>query len=151
MSLPGEVDPILDVIGKLVIELREQPQIAALVGQRVRGFELAPGDGQGPGQYRRFVLLQLLDAPRIPGFRRAPVRVPHITCKVGGLTPQDAMATYGVVAAALHAAGPRVHANGLGIYNSFDDTGPSPVKDPETQQPVVDFVITLLATTQAVA
>ena len=135
-----------DPIGKAIIELREFGDVADIVDDRVRGFEPAPGDSNTP--YRAFIVLSLLAAPPDP---RLPIQRARIGAKLYGRTPQEAMALYVAAYHALHGVGPRVHANRLGIYTSHDDTGPSQGKDPGTDQPYVDAIFELVATTMAVA
>ena len=58
---------------------------------------------------------------------------------------------YRMISNAFHMVGPRMHSNGMGIYGSWDDTGPTQDTDPVTQQPVVTFALDSFATTLAVA
>lgn len=136
-----------DVIGKLVTDLRDDTTANTLNGGRIRGFEPAPGDAQGAGQYKNFVVLVLLAARRE---NRISVYWPRVAVRCYGSTPQLAMQNYTACANALHNAGVRVYGNGLGIWNSFDDTGPSAEKDPDTGQPYVSFIAELAATTVSV-
>lgn len=142
-----------DPLGKLIIELRADAAVAAIAGAnptstvRVRGFEPGPDDAQGPGQYRAFVVLVNEGGPR---FRRVPVQRPRIAARCYGRNPAEASQLAAAVSDALHFRGPRVHANGLGIYQSWDDTGGEQDKDPDTDQPFVTLFIDLFATTQAV-
>jgi hypothetical protein len=144
---------MLDVLGKLIIELRQDPAVAAIT-ERIRGFEPAPGDAatvanSSPVRYKNaFVVLVTLATPRMKG---VPVQRPRIAARCYGRTPQEAAALYGACSDAIHHVGPRVHANGLGVYNSHDDTGGTAERDPDTGQPLVSFVIDLHATTQVVA
>jgi hypothetical protein len=144
-----------DVVGKFIIELREDADVAAIVGvnptadpPRVRGFEPAPSDVQGPGSYRAFVVVVQLDAPRLG---RLPVQRPRLAVRCYGRTPQEAAALRWACSGAIHNTGPRVHSNGLGIYQSLDETGGEQEKDPDTQQPFQVFIVDSLATTQVVA
>lgn len=152
---------MLDVLGKLLIELRDDDAVDAIAHGRVRGYEPAPdtvdpssgavveqGDARGPGEYVAFVVLTRLDAPRD---RRSVGQYPRIAIRCYGRTRPEAYALYAACSDALHGRGPRVHANGLGIYLSFDDTGASQESDPRTQQPYEEFIAALIATTQAVA
>jgi hypothetical protein len=136
-----------DVIGKLITELRADADVTALNSTRIRGFEPAPGDAKGAGSYQNFVVLVLLDAARE---KRIPVQRPRIALRCYGTTPQQAMANYAACSNALHNAGVRTYSNGLGIWNSFDDAGASADRDPDTDQPLVTFVLDLAATTVAV-
>jgi hypothetical protein len=143
----------LNVLPKIINELRDDDAVADIVGAnpdshpaRVRGFEPAPGDEAKP--YRAFVVLTSQNTPPHP---RLPVQRPIITGRAYGRTLEEAWALYMACSTALHGIGPRVHPNGLGIYASHDDVGGSQDKDPITGQPVVHFVVSLVATTQAVA
>lgn len=149
-----------DPTGKLLVELRDNDAVKAIVGTRVRAFEPAPqvvdpdtkrvlekGDVRGPGEYVAFVLLVILDPFRE---RRLPIQRPRISVQCYAATAQAAMALYAACAEALHDVGPRVYANGLGAWNSWDDSGGRPDKDPDTGQPFVEFMVELVATTQAV-
>ena len=140
----------MDVLPKLLTEIRDDDAVAAIVGTRVRGFEPAPGDAkQGTTQdpYQAFVVLVQLDAPRL---RRVPVQRATVAARCYGRTPAEAAALRWAVSNAIHLPGARVHANGLGIYQSFDETGGEQEKDPDTAQPLQTLVISALATTQAV-
>ena len=137
-----------DPVGKMVTDLRDDADVAALNGTRIRGFEPAAGDAQGAGQYQNFVVLVLLDAFRE---KRIPVQRPRIALRCYGTTPQQAMANYAACVNVLHNAGLRTYANGLGVWNSFDDTGPTAESDPDTNQPFVACVVELAATTVAIA
>lgn len=141
-------DPMLDAMGAIVLELRADPDVAALVSTRVRGGEPAEGDAQGPGEYKAFVVVVTLDAPphpSLPIFRG----VYGVNCY--GVTYQGASAVWGAVVKAMHVVRHRVKANGLGIYISVAETGGEQDKDPDTDQPVVRGTIRLTATAQAVA
>lgn len=146
---------MLDALPKLLIELRDDPDVDQLVDGRVRGYEPAPGDSAwttDPASGNRkfahaFVVLVRLDAPR---FARAPVQQARIAARCYGRTKEEAYAVYAACSDAIANRGPRLHANGLGIYISHDDTGATQDRDPVTQQPLEEFVISLAATTQAV-
>ncbi|HEX5013014.1 MAG TPA: hypothetical protein VFV72_02560 [Candidatus Limnocylindrales bacterium] len=152
---------MLDVLPKLLIELRDDDAVDAIVHGRVRGYEPAPdtidpnsgavleqGDARGPGQYVAFVVLVRLDSPRD---KRSVGQYPRIAVRCYGRTRPEAFALYAACSDALHGRGPRIHNNGLGIYLSWDDTGSSQEKDPVTDQPYEEFIASLIATTQAVA
>jgi hypothetical protein len=135
-----------DVLGKLLIELRDDADVAAIVDDRVRGGEPAPGDAIGP-PYQAFVVLVTLSTPRM---MRVPAQMPRIGVNCYGRTAQEAAQLYGACSDAIHDRGPRVYGNGLGIYISHDDSGGAAERDPDTKQPYVSFVIEAIATTQAV-
>lgn len=143
-----------DALGKLIIELRTDAGVAAIVGAnptsspaRVRGFEPAPDDAKGPGEYRAFVVLVNEGGIRM---RNVPVQRPRIAARCYGRNPAEAAQLAAAVSDAVHDKGPRVHSNGLGIYRSFTESGGEQDKDPDTSQPVVTTFIDLFATTQAV-
>ncbi len=150
---------MISALGSLVVELRDDSGVDAIVDGRVRGEDPrgtvmqagveVPGDMRGPGSYVAFVQVQTLATPRD---RRVPVQRPRFNVRCWGRTREEAMALYIACSDAVHDRGPRVRvSNGFGIYVSHDDTGAQPGKDPDTQQPYVDFVVELIATTQAVA
>ena len=139
---------MLDPLGKLLTELRDDSDVDNLVNGRVRGFEPAPGDAQPKGAYQAFVVISTLDTPRLP---RTPLQTARYGVNCYGATPQNAMAVYAACSDAIHHIGPRIRASdGLGVYISHDSTGASAEKDPDTGQPFVSFVVELIATTQAV-
>jgi hypothetical protein len=135
---------VIDPLGKLLTEIRDDPAVAALTS-RVRGGEPAPGDSATP--FQRFVVLVRLGATRK---KRAPVQEVRIAVRCYGSTYQDAAALYGAVSDAIHNVGPRIGATGVLIHRSFDDIGMGASKDPDTGQPHEDGVIQLFAATQVV-
>lgn len=140
--------PQLDPMGALITELRGDPDVAALVAARVRGFEPAPGDALGAGSYRAFVVLSALDVPPHP---RLPITFADYAVRCYGATPQGAWAVWGAVVKALHQVGPRTKSNGLLIYKTLVRSGGEQELDPDTRQPVVIGTVGVIATTQAVA
>lgn len=140
---------MLDPLGKLLTELRDDDAVDTLVDGRVRGFEPAPGDAKPAGSYQAFVVISALDAIRE---NRSPTARWVYGVRCYGTTPQNAMAVYMACSDAIHHIGPRLRASdGLGIYISHDLSGGSAERDPDTQQPYVTFTVELLATTVAVA
>ncbi len=143
---------MLDVMGRLLTEIRDAPGVAAL-GITVRVGEFAPGDLTKP--FQRIVVLSKLGVLR---FRGAPVQEVRVSarCYGQGTTNnpqqafQDAARVYGAVSDAIHDVGPRLAASGLGIFQSADATGGAASKDPDTGQPYESMVIELYATTQVV-
>lgn len=152
-------DPMLDPFGALLVELRDDADVATLVGNRVRAepappvFDpttkrlIAPGDAREKGHWIAFVVLVTLDTS-------PEAQVPLIRATYGvncyGTTHQNATAVYGAVAKAIHHVGPRLKASGLGIYQTAVISGGAQDKDPDTEQPVVRATISLIATAQAV-
>jgi hypothetical protein len=137
-----------DPLGKAVIEARADAGIAAIVGIRVSGFEPKKEWIKGPGEYVAHVVLVVDGIQRM---RRVPIQRPRLVARCVGRTPEEAAALGVAVSNAFHDQGGRVHANGLGIYRSFADSGGDQDKDPDTDQPFVTVFIDLIATTQAVA
>jgi hypothetical protein len=140
----------LDVLGRVLIEIRDDSGVAAIT-DRIRGAEpggnLNSPDVQPAGKYRPFVVLSQLAGP-------PSMSVPTADFTIGmrcyGATYQDAATLYRACSAAVHRKGPRVSPSGLGIYVSHDVSGGSASKDPDTGQPYVFGVISLIATTQVV-
>lgn len=140
---------MLDPLGKLLTELRDDDGVDALVDGRVRGFEPAAGDAKPKGSYQAFVVISALDSRREP---RSPTARWTFGVRCYGSTAQNAMAVYGACSDAINNIGPRLRASdGLGIYISHDIGGGSAERDPDTQQPYVTFTVELHATTVAVA
>ena len=135
---------MIDPLGKLLTEIRNNPAVAALT-TRIRGGEPAPGDSAVP--FGRFVVLVRLGMTRE---KRAPVQEVRIGLRCYGSTFQDAAALYGAVSDAIHHVGPRIGATGVLIHRSYDDIGMGASKDPDTGQPHEDGVIQLFAATQVV-
>ena len=129
---------MIDPLGKVLIELRDDPLTGGWCSDRVRGEEPMPdtldadgnvtrrGDARGPGEYVRFVVVSLLGGLRQP---RIPVQYPRSNVRLYGVSPQDAMTGYGYASDALHLTGGRTHNNGLHIFQSLDDTGGVPGRD----------------------
>ena len=151
----------MDALGKLVLEVRDDTAVDAIAHGRVRGVDpaaqvrnpgtgavMAAADAKGPGEYVAHVVMVLLDDPRVAP--RLPVHRPRIAVRCYGRTRAEAAALRWAVSNALHLVGPRLKTNGLGIYQTLDDSGGAQQTDPETQQPYESFVITALATTVAV-
>ena len=135
---------MIDALGTLLTEIRDDPGVAALT-TRIRGGEPAPGDAATP--FQRFVVLVRLGSTRE---KRAPVQEVRIGLRCYGATFADAAALYGAVSDAIHNVGPRIGATGVLIHRSFDDAGLGAQTDPDTGQPHEDGVISLFAATQIV-
>lgn len=154
MSGEGMWDPV----GRLIIELREDEAVAAIVGEnphaarpvdrRVRSPEPGPGDAQPAGSYRAHVVIVTLATPRHP---RVPTQRARHVIRCYGRTNEEAAALYAACSDALHHVGPRLTGARHGIYVTHDDTGGSRDSDPDTGQPFYRFVVETLATTQVVA
>lgn len=147
-------DPQLDPMGSLILELRADSDLAALVSTRVRGFEPAAGDAEWSTDLKgnrvfahAYIVLANGGFPPAP---RVPTASGVILATCYGTTPQNAWAVWAALVKALHMVGPRVKSNGLGIYQTQILEGGAQDKDPDTQQPCVRGTISLIATTQAV-
>jgi len=143
-----------DVLAKLILEVRADPDVDAIVDGRVRGVEPKgasasyEGDALGPGAFKAFIVLVPLDVTRMPS---VPVQTATIAARCYGRDDIEAAKLRWAVSNALHRKGARVHTNRLGIYQTLDQSGGAPERDPDTRQPLQTFVIIALATTQAVA
>jgi hypothetical protein len=131
-------------VGQVVTELRN----ANIASKRVRGGEPAgasdgyEGDALGPGSYKRFVVVTQLGRIRIG---QAPVQQVRLGVRCYGATPQDASSLAGEVSDALHRTGGRGTSSHW-IYQSLEEEGGQPAKDPDTGQPYESGVIELIAT-----
>jgi hypothetical protein len=139
--------PQLDPSGAIIIEAREDPDVAALVDERVRGPEPAKDDARGAGQYQAFVTIACLSAP--PEFG-VPTTFAEYALNAYGSTYQNAWAVWAALVKAFHKVGPRVKANGLAIYQTLVLTGGTEDSDPITKQPVVRGTLRVIASTLAV-
>jgi hypothetical protein len=146
-------EPLGNVLGPLVMELREATPMAAVVGlddrgiRRIRGFEPKAGDAQPAEKYIPFVVLSLLDATPDPDI---PVTFAIVGFRCYGATAQGAWEIYAALVQSLHRQGPRT-AGPIGIYQSLVISGGTQDKEPDTKQPLVRGSIELLATAQAFA
>lgn len=153
------LDPTLDVLPKLLIEIRDDEVVDSIVDGRVRGKEaqgpvldaqgrqLYPGDARPAGEYVPFVVLRRLGSPPHP---RVPIQTARILFQCYGRDDREAAVLRNACARVVHGAAPRVFANGLGIYASHDISGGTQEADPDTQQPMESFVVEAVATAQAV-
>jgi hypothetical protein len=109
-----------DPVGRLLVELREDDRVAAIVGAnptepvypRVRSPKSAPGDLQGPESYRAHAVIGTLATPRMAS---VPVQRARHVVRCYGRTPEEAAALYAACSDALHHVGPRVTGAGNGI------------------------------------
>lgn len=138
----------LDPFGKVLLELRDDAAVSAIT-DRIRGHEPGPDDAHGPGNYVAFVVIA--DLGGIRGRRGLPIQYPRVNVRCYADTYTNAKALYLACQDALHDVGPRVHANGLGIYASHDETGGNEGADPVTHQPYIEGVFELITTTTPVA
>jgi hypothetical protein len=144
----------MDVLGKLVLEVRDDSAVDSIAHGRVRGADPAGavgdehGDQRGPGEYVAYVVMELLDDPRVAP--RVPAHRAVIVARCYGRTRAEAASLRWAVSNALHLVGPRLKANGLAIWQSLDTGGSGQARDPETQQPYETVVFSALASTVAV-
>lgn len=147
-------DPIIDPMGSILAEGKADPDVAALVGTRVRGFEpkgkteTYEGDALGPGSYKNFVVVAALSVPLHP---RVPISFSEYSIRCYGVTPQGAWEVWAAWVKAFHMVDERVKGNGLGIYWTYILGGGTQDKDPDTDQPVVTGTMRVTHTTVAVA
>lgn len=150
---------MLNVVGAMIAELRDDADVAALVGTRIRhsaplgevhnaaGVLTYDGDALGAGQYKAFIVIVVASDPPM---RRVPVQFAEVFVRCYGTTSQNARAVYGAVVKCFHDRGVRVKTNGLGIWRSAIVGGGSDDADPKTSQPLVIGNIQLIATTVVV-
>jgi hypothetical protein len=152
-------DPMVNIVGAVIAELRDDPDVAALVGTRIRhanplgevhdaaGNLTYEGDAASAGQFKSFIVLVVISDP--PS-RRVPVQFVEIVARCYGVDRKGARAVWGAVVKALHDVGVRVKSNGTGIWRSAIVSGGSDDADPVTQQPLVVGDIQLIAATVVV-
>lgn len=136
-----------DPMGYLLTTIRSDPVVAAIT-TRIRAGEPAPGDSQGPAGYLPFVVLSELGNVRQKG--RVPVQETRVAARCYAASFQLAKALAGAVSDSIHNLSPRKNASGVLLYRAYDDVGNGTTRDPDTQQPVSEFVIQLWSATQAV-
>lgn len=144
-----------DPVGRLITELRDDAAVAAIVGAnpstgdiRVRSPKPGPGDAQGAGNYRAFIVIATLATPR---HQSVPMQRARHVVRCYGRDNEEAARLYVAASDVLHHRGPRLASGGQGIYVTHDDTGGTSDADPDTQQPLYFFIVETLATTQVVA
>lgn len=147
---------LADPTGRLVTEIRDDAAVIAYPCTRVRGGNPWPeqrnaqgvvtmtADSLGPGKYNRFVLVRRLGRSR---GKRIPTQEVRYVVKVYGLTEQDVAALAGVVSDSFHDKGHRISSGGISIFGSFDDGDNGVDFDPATQQPFIDLICQLNAST----
>ena len=152
-------DPMVNVIGAMITELRDDTDVAGLVDNRIRhgnplgevhdqaGLLTYDGDAKGSGQYKAFIVLVTLSNPPQ---RRVPVQYLEVAARCYGTTRQNARAVYGALVKCFMDQGPRVKTNGTGIWRSAIVGGGSDDTDPRTAQPLVIGTIQLIAATLVV-
>lgn len=134
--------PALDWVGAFIAELKADSHVGALVSTRVRGFEPAPGDAKGAGEYQAFIVVSDLSSPPHP---RVPLSFAEANVRCYGTTAQNAKAVWSAVVKAMHQVGPRTKGNGLVVYQSLVLTGNGQGRDPDTNQPVYEGTVRFTA------
>lgn len=137
---------LADPTGKVVLELRADAALTALVAGRVDAGEPADGHAKGPGEYLAFVVV-------MRGFHRrlahAPVQSVQYVVRCYGATHQGATAVAMAVSGALHAKGNRL-AGGISIFDSIEQGSTGGLTDPDTKQPYMDVLFTVGASTELI-
>jgi hypothetical protein len=138
MSTPYPVRVAADEVAAL-------PGVIAL-GVPVRLDELAPGDGKGPGEYKRVIVVALYDGtPRIG----VPVRSTKLIVRCYGTTRGDAWQVWCAVEPAFTNRRARLSSDRLGVWHSTV-VSVTPDLDPDTKQPVVYAIVDYPTTPYAI-
>lgn len=152
-------EPMVNVIGAMIAELRDDLDVSTLVGNRIRhgnplgevsgsgGQMVYDGDAKGSGEYKAFIVLVTLSNPPQ---RRVPVQYLEVAARCYGTTRQQSREVYGALVKCFQDRGVRVKSNGTGIWRSAIVGGGSDDTDPKTGQPVVIATIQLIAATVVV-
>jgi len=146
-------DPLVDPVGRVLVEIRDDAGVNGWADGRVRGGDPAPktldyeGDALGAGHYKRFITMRVLGRSRQ---KRLPVQEVRVLVRCYGLTAADAGVGLGLVSAAIHARGPRITGT-VGIWNTWDDGGDGYEKDPDTKQPYESLIVAIDAATSPIA
>lgn len=122
---------MVDVLGKLIVELRDDTAVHAIVSDRVGGPTVA-ADWAGTG-------VAYVKLTRLGPIRRKPraaMMSGRVLLDAFGRTDQEAAALYGACSDVLSAKGPRRSAGGVAIYLSIEEIGGQYVLDPDSDQPV---------------
>ena len=130
---------LVDPLGKLLTEIRDDPGVAAIT-TRIRGGQPAAGDALGPGAYVPFVVVSRLGRSRL---KHCPTQEVRLVAKCYAATDQAAEALAGAVSDAVHGRGRRITSAGASIFDSFDDGGEGATKDPDTGQPMATILISV--------
>jgi hypothetical protein len=129
----------IDAVGKIILELRADTAVAAIVGTKVWGQEIPDNIDADP---RPFILVHnLVNVPH----SREPLQNSRVSIMAVGLTPRLAAALYVAVSNALHDKGPRHTAGGTAIYRSHEEAGGQPMTDPQTGWPSSTAIYVLQA------
>jgi hypothetical protein len=140
---------VIDAMGALVIELRSDSGVAAIVGSLNHQVKVWGEDKPGylPADPRPYVLIHYLSINRE---KRTPVQKVRVAVTCVGKDHVQASAVYNAVSDAVHNKGPREHGT-LGIWRSDEEIGGQPLVDPETHWPSKTAIYECWASTVAVA
>lgn len=133
MTTPALLGKMTNVLGKIIVEVRSDSAVAAIVGDRV--FGKAPRGDVGDVS---FVLIQRYGP--ITRFPHAPYYTGRLLVDCYGPTgpggAQIATALYQAVSDVLHGKGYRQSAGGVAVSASYEELGAQAIDDPDTRQPV---------------
>lgn len=138
-------EPIVDLTGLAIIEIRDFPAVTAIVGPKVRPEF---GDQEGPPA----VIIEALGIDYSPmgRTRRARLQAPAFAAKCYGVTRQQAAQVATAVVAAVELRGPRKSGTKL-VYLSLVESGGNVILDPVTKWPYATVIFTLIGSQLAVA
>ena len=121
-------DEMVDVTGKVIVELRSNAAVFAIAGNRVGGRTSSAG-----WSGNAYVLVERIGPIR--RFPRASFFRGRLSVTAFGRTDQEAAALYGAISDVLAGRGPRQSAGGVALYRSEEEVGGQAVLDPDNDQP----------------
>lgn len=131
-----ELGQMVDPTGKIVVELRTDARILALVGT-VPGdatkVQVFGGEAHKDASGAYIIVRRLGPMTRS---KRAPFVRQRIIVDAYGRTPAEAAKLAGYISDALATRGPRTSPAGVALYLSIEDVGPQASLDPDTDEPV---------------
>ncbi len=127
---------MVSIVGKVIVDLREDAAVAAIAGNRVYGRTPPEGD---PAYEAPYVLVRRLGPIR--RFPRAAYYTGRLLIDCVGRADvptgvAEATTLYGAVSDALHAKGYRQSAGGVALFSSYEELGGQAIEDPDTREPV---------------
>jgi hypothetical protein len=136
---------IVDLTGKAVTEIRDFPAVAAIT-PRVRGGELAPGDGPPA------IVIVRLAVDYNPGgtTRRMRIQAPMFAANCFGADRRQAAQLADAVVEAIDLRGPRRDVQNRLVYLSLVEGGGDVVLDPVTRWPTATVTFSFIGAQQAV-
>lgn len=123
------VGKMVSILGRVIVELRSDAAVSAIVGDRVVG-----GDAPDVSEGLAFVQVRRLGPERRKP--RAPVTAGRLSVDCYGRTYQEATNLYAAVSDALSAKGPRKSPAGVALYLTVEEVGGQSTIDPDSKQPV---------------